>query len=73
MLNEEEEQAMDEEIKAARTKSAAKEFDQWLDSVEQRLSLMADEVGADIALRKILAMQMLSHVTELMKVEVTVH
>ena len=64
---------MDAQIRSARTRAAVKEFDDWLESVEQRLFVMREEVGTDLSLRKILAMKLLYHVTILMRTQETIH
>jgi hypothetical protein len=61
------------ELKATRTREAAREFDVWFESVRTRLATMASEVGDDTALRKILGMLLLWQASELLKTTETIH
>ena len=73
-MTEEQTEIMEATIRAARTRAeAVKDFDEWLASIRARLDLMQEEVGADLALRKILAMLLLDRVTVLMETVETFH
>ena len=73
-MTEEQTEIMEATIRAARTRAeAVRQFDDWLASIRVRLDLMTDEVGADLALRRILAMLLLERVTILMQTAETFH